>query len=402
MRRQRPELPLVTHSERQTAACPARWLMRYGLGLRRPELSPALYVGSLVHAGIEALTAGLAHDQRRPQHWSLSSASTAIRREAARWMQETVSMRGGIALSDEELTQVDAMTWQADRLLRSYHDRYCAEADWLEIENELSFDVRLRQPVTYGRIPARLGGRIDRVVQRGGQLWIVETKTTSLPLAEWIERHRRSPQAATYAVALAAAGRPHIVGVIYDLIQSRPPKAAIDLEVVKAGSRLAKPSGLPWTTAGSFLGAVTALSQDLDSVDWYRDVHERLMERDQSGFWMRRETLRFEERELYRARVELETDLRRHARWRRLVETYQAPVVSAQLSERDAGTIAAILRGSVEDFPRQPSLCWQYNRLCSYAALCASHSAEDLSPYVMTGSSHGHDELSASSIEDEP
>jgi hypothetical protein len=71
MRRQRPELPLVTHSERQTAACPARWLMRYGLGLRRPELSPALYVGSLVHAGIEALLDGC----RRPSRCEAESPS---------------------------------------------------------------------------------------------------------------------------------------------------------------------------------------------------------------------------------------------------------------------------------------------------------------------------------------
>jgi hypothetical protein len=55
--------------------------------------------------------------------------------------------------------------------------------------------------------------------------------------------------------------------------------------------------------------------------------------------------------------------------------------------------IEQIIRSVSSEFPRQPALCWQYNRLCSYASICSSQAAEDLHRFTTSRSAGGHDEL---------
>lgn len=379
----------ITNSERSTAACPQRWLLRYGLGLRSTETAPALFLGTLVHAGIEALSSPLS-TRNTPRTWSRFLAFDAMERAAATWREETEKSRSGFfaaPLSVEEVETLSHHILTAKRILEGYIARWRDDEDWKVVLNEEAFEVRLRKPRTRGRIPALFAGKVDRVIERGGRLWLVETKTSSVALSEWVERNRRTPQTASYAIALRERGV-EVAGVIFDLVNSKPPKRAEDLEVLKDRSRLAKPPGLPYTTGSEFWQAVSMLGQTLDSVDWYREKHRLLVDRDLSGFWYLRETVLFDDRDLLRTRAELEVSIRKIGAWRILVDRLRR---SLDL-EGDEEAIE-VLERTQTDFPRESSLCWQYNRLCSYAALCSSHRAEDLSRFRRSTSANGHDEL---------
>lgn len=381
--------PTITNSERSTAACPQRWLLRYGLGLRPTETAPALFLGTLVHAAIEALSSPVS-TRNTPRAWSRFVAFTAIEQTASAWRVEVESHRStfiGLPLSVEEVDDLSQQILTAKRIVEAYMARWRDDEDWTIVLNEQAFEVRLRKPRTKGRIVASFAGKIDRVIERGGRLWLVETKTSAIALSEWVERNRRSPQTASYAIALREQGI-EVAGVIFDLVNSRPAKRADDLEVLKDGSRLAKPPGLPYTTAHEFERAVSRLGQTLDSVDWYREKHRLLVNRDLSGFWFLRETVLFDERDLLRTRAELEVSLRKIGGWRVLVDRLR----KALDLEGDEESVE-VLERTATDFPREPSLCWQYNRLCTYAALCSSHRAEDLGRFRRSTSTNGHDEL---------
>jgi hypothetical protein len=379
----------ITNSERSTAACPQRWLLRYGLGLRSTESAPALFLGTLVHAGIENLSSTNCN-RNTPRTWSRFLAFDAIERTASTWRTETEKSRSAYfdaRLSVDEEVALSEQVSTSKRILEGYIARWRDDEDWKVVLNEEAFEVRLRKPLTRGRIPASFAGKIDRVVERGGRLWLVETKTSSVSLSEWVERNRRSPQTVSYAIALRERGV-EVAGVIFDLVNSKPPKRAEDLEVLKDRSRLAKPSGLPWTTGSEFWRAVSMLGQTLDSVDWYREKHRLLVDRDLSGFWYLRETVLFDDRDLLRSRRELEVSVRKIAGWRSLVDRLRA---NLDLDGDDE--LVEVLERTQTDFPREPSLCWQYNRLCSYASLCASHRPEDLARFRRSTSANGHDEL---------
>ena len=379
----------ITNSERSTAACPQRWLLRYGLGLRPTETAPALFLGTLVHAGIEALASTIS-GANSPRAWSRFRAFAAIEREAEVWRVETEKARStffGASLSVEEVDALANQVATAKRLLEGYIARWRDDEDWTLVLNEQAFEVRLRKPRTRGRIPASFAGKVDRVIERGGRLWLVETKTSAIALSEWVERNRRNPQVTSYAIALREQGI-EIAGVIFDLVNSKAPKSAEELEVLKDKSRLSKPAGLPTTTAAEFLRAVTMLGQTLDSVDWYREKHRLLFDRDLSGFWFLRETVLLDERDLLRSRSELEVSLRKIGSWRVLVDRLRA-----NLGLDGDEELVEVLERTETDFPRESSLCWQYNRLCTYASLCSSHRAEDLARFRRSTSANGHDEL---------
>ena len=378
----------ITNSERQAAACPQRWLLRYGLGLRSQESTPALYIGSLVHSAIEAL-------YRLPTTtvWSRLTVRKAIEQEHQRWIDARRESLGGFFdLSLNELQAANEQAAIAARIADAYIAEYRTQ-DWRVVKNEQAFDTSISKQhrMTTGRLTVNLAGKVDRVIEHQGRTWIVETKTSSIPLEEWVERNRRGHQAITYAVALREQGI-EVDGVIFDLVNSKPAKRAEDLAVLKDGSRLAKPAGLPYTTASEFERAVSNLGQNLDSVDWYRPAHQLMRMRDASGFWFRREPLLFDRAEVQRTQREIERSMLEMGKWRHLVDL--AKRATATISDtNEADGIEATLSIVSREFPRQPALCFQYNRLCSYASICASQSAEDASRFVLSRSANGHDEL---------
>lgn len=384
------KLPSLTNSERSSAACPQRWLLRYGLGLRSPASSPAIQVGSFVHAAIERI------NQVGPNLWTRAAANQAIQKarlqsiEDARVILEASSVMLG-SLTEATLL-ADECAATASKIMERYIALWRRDTDWKVHANEKAFEYRMRDPRTGKLAPTMSAGKIDRIIEKSGQFWIVETKTTSIPVAEWVERNRRSPQALTYAAAARHLGFP-VVGVIYDLVNSKPGREATELAVLKDGKRLAKPSGLPYCSASEFRIAILNLHGSLEAgigaVDWYADTLAALEHRDASGFWFHREACYFTEEEIDRAKVEIYAASKKVAAWRKRIAKEQARHTDPASPE----AITAVLRETVDDFPREASLCWQYNRLCTYASLCSTHHPADLLPFGRSASAYGHDEL---------
>lgn len=385
--------PIITNSERSTAACSHRWLLRYGLGLRQHDTTPTLYVGTLVHAAVEAL-----YNLPPGAPWTTSVATTAVQRAAQDYVAKLQAQRGA-ALFGEEVELVTTCTQQATKLACDYvrHWRGLQLAGQLGrmVLNETTFAV---QPGA--KLRAKYAGKVDRVVELHGQLWLVETKTTTLALQDYVARNRWNAQTMAYAVALRKSHNLHVVGVIYDLVNSKPSKAPHELPTLKDGSRLAKPAGLPYCTASTFAQALRTVHQcELDHalqlVDWYQQTYSELVQRDAGGFWYHREPVLFDQHELHRAAGELEAAVARIAGWHRKVD--RLALQRQQDGTLPASEVVRALDALQFDLPREPALCWQYNRLCTYASLCASHSTDDVHKFAATTAANGHEELTHAS-----
>ena len=376
----------ITNSERGTAACSHRWLLRYGLGLRPVAYARPLYLGTLVHCGLEALF----------DAWDLIAALDAVDTAA----ELELAQRGPEALGWQSpygdpaaLDTLREDTATARALVRNYAENWKGLGDWKILAAEKAFSEAIRLPENpKRRSKYRVAGKVDKVAEINGRIWIIEHKTSAGSLAEWSEKNRRNPQGLTYAVALAEHYPQGVAGVIYDLVNSRPPKAAEALAILKSGKALAKVAGLPWTTAPEFEKAIGALADagadPLDGAEWYRDTLAALRERDAAGFWFRREAIPFEPVQVARVNAELYHAAQTIGTWRKVID--KAAGEGGQLAPE---AIPAFLADKGHEWPREASLCYQFNRLCAYASICATGSAEDLAAFAISGSAGGHDEL---------
>jgi hypothetical protein len=387
----------ITNSERASAACPQRWLLRYGFGLRPVGRTRVLDLGTLVHSGLEGYF-GQTED-------CLGAAFSEIDRTHSKELSR--------AQSASEIDQLNAAAYidpisldslaedvaTAKTLLAQYHERWKDEP--LEvIENERTLSARIR--TTGGQRGAHrisYSGKIDKVARINGRLFIIEHKTTS-STGDWIEKNRRSPQAVGYAYLLRENGI-DVDGVVFDLVQSKPPKPPEALPVLKDGRRLAKTAGLPWTTAPNFLRAIQDLGAlstgqpgKLSDCEWYGETHEALQARDESGFWHRREVELFSEESIDRLGRELYHSGTKIRAWRDSILESSDAIREVATSPRLGEVVSEALQKHGSSFVREPSLCWQYNRLCSYASICLSWSPEDVIGFSVDKSKDGHSELS--------
>jgi hypothetical protein len=395
----------ITNSERSSAACPQRWLIQYGIGLRTVGRTRVLDLGSLVHEGLQA------YFGTREKHGTLQDALDAIDKYHASEVKKHKEaansglIDAGSYVSQTQLDDLAEAAQNAKQLMGSYHMTW-TNAPFELVHNEQTLSAAVRKNAKRKSTRTRFGGKIDKVVNYNGRTFIVEHKTTSLPLYEWLEKHRRSPQARSYAWLLSQHGI-EVDGVIYDLIQSKPPKAWDSLAVLKDGKRLAKVNGLIWTTAEEFLIAVkqvglTGLGREgtLDDCDWYRETYDALLARDNSGFWLRREVELFAEHEMERIGAELyraATDIRR---WRDTMDQYRETIDTAAKYYPDKLPVIVedILHDVGSEFPRESGICWQYNRICHLASLCGSWSRYDVQGFTVAGNG-GHTELDADALD---
>lgn len=392
----------ITNSERSTATCPHRWLLQYGLGMRTRKRVRALDLGSFFHEGLDAYygqpcPAGTQVELRDRLADALVAVDRAFTKETASSQGATDSIDPGEYLSPDQIEEMREHAETAKILLGMYHAQWSVD-DFVLLHNEQSLSANVRTFAGNRSTRTKFGGKVDKVVELNGRVFIVEHKTTKTPLVDWYEKNRRSPQARTYAWLLWEAGI-HVHGVIWDLVQSVPPKRWDALPVLKDGKRLAKTAGLPWTTADEFEIAVrqvglTGLGRDgtMDDADWYSETHERLKARDKSGFWLRREVELFSDEEIDRIGEELYRDATKLRRWREATDETRTKILAAPDAKRPE-MVEAALKDIGTDFPRAASVCWQYNRLCPYASICHSWSRYDVLDFRFTSSVGGHDEL---------
>jgi hypothetical protein len=387
----------ITNSERASAACPQRWLLRYGFGLRPIGRTRVLDLGTLVHSGLEGYFG--------PQEDRLGAAFSEIDRthgnELARALSaaETDRLNAAAYIDPSSLESLAEDVATAKTLLVGYHERWKDEPLDV-IENERTLSARIRTTGKQrGAHRISYSGKIDKVARINGRLFIIEHKTTS-STQDWIEKNRRSPQAVGYAYLLRENGI-DVDGVVFDLVQSKPPKTPEALPVLKDGKRLAKTAGLPWTTADNFLRAIQDLGAlltghpgKLSDCEWYGETHEALRARDESGFWYRREVELFSEESIDRLGRELYSSGTKMRAWRDSILESSEKIREAGTSPRLGEVVSEALYRHGSTFVREPSLCWQYNRLCSYASICLSWSPEDVIGFAVDLSKDGHSELS--------
>lgn len=384
---------VITNSERATAACPQKWLLRYGLGLRPASRIRVFDLGSLVHYGLEAYFSP-ASDQNAEQ--ALERGLTAVDRYHSEMLLQARESANLSALGVSGYVDPAVINGLAEdaanakRLLQGYHVAWGAVANWavLSVEGTFSAPISLDDKRLYG---IDFAGKVDMVVEHNDRFYIVEHKTTSMPVNDWYEKNRRNPQTRSYAWLLQQNGIP-VIGVIYDVIQSKPPKNADELPRLKDGSRLAKTVGLPWTTAKAFMDAILSTGGSLTSTDWYADTYTELLNRDNSQFWYGRYVELFETEEIIRTQTEIYYAAMEMRKWKKIADKWHT-IRESEYPENTGMWVEQMLgTKEAEGFIRQSAMCWQYNRLCDYAAICSSHNRHDTQGYTVAGNG-GHTEL---------
>lgn len=404
----------ITNSERKTAACPQKWLYRYGLGLEAEAPSHAMRVGTLVHAGLEVLSDRLhdndpvagANDPKRIAA-ATQRACQAIEREANKVLAE--GQQPGSSVIDPSRPTVDAEAVQeavqeAKALLKRYILEYGADGGFQTVHTEITLRTNAIVPTSGRKSPRTLhAAKLDRIVTIHGQHWIAEHKTTKLSLDDWHRMHRYDPQAPTYAWIAKQELGIDVVGVCYDLIHREIPMLAHELPVTKPtkaepNGRLYKPKegSLPRTTAVEFEKAVLALHPEpvwqtdkdgterviaragLEAVEWYRDVHEALIDRDCSGYWFRREFELFAPGAIERVGEELYYAATRIRRWREAVAPLRERIIKEAAHNGGRAGEAAVHAVALlsSQFERNPAMCRIYNRMCDLADACELGNAD--------------------------
>jgi len=406
---------VITNSERSAAACPQKWLLRYGMGLRPKVRVRAMDLGTLVHAGLEGYFGapeGLASvdpSLQGVQNRSLRDGLLAIQRVADD-LQAQVAQSSVLSTLDPstylDSKQVSALIEDAKiakSILRNYHHRWYQESqEWNVILNEKTLTANVVSPSGNKSKLTVFGGKVDLVVEINGRNFIVEHKTTTLSPDDWIEKNKRNPQTRSYAWLLQQNGI-NIDGVIYDIIQSKPPRTMEDLlenGLINTGKRLAKTTGLPYTTADIFLQVVEEIGLrnnnkigSLDDVDWYRDTFQQLLKRDDGNFWFSRHIELFSDYEIHRTGKEIYYHATQIRQWREHTENFRKDLQDVPANKINQYAEEYLESDEADMFIRQSAMCYQYNRLCDYASLCLSHNAADIIGFSIITEQQGHTEL---------
>lgn len=295
-------LPILTVSRaRSFRRCARHHLLSYEQGFRPQETSNPLAFGSLFHRGLEAWWSG---------HGLL----------------------GALAVMNGNAEGVDAFDLvKAEVLMQGYEARWADDALTMQVERvEAQFERELRNPATGAASRTwRLGGKIDAIVRRNGQLWIVEHKTTSddiSPGSAYWQKLRLDAQVSTYLEGARAIGF-DVVGCLYDVIAKpalRPLKAT-------------PPESRKYTKGG----LLYANQRDSDETpEEYRARLQESIAENPDRYYGRGEVVRLADEE-------------HEAAWD-LWQTGRA-IRDAELANRH---------------PRNPEACFQWSKACEFFDVC--------------------------------
>jgi len=359
------------HHESLAAACPMRWLLTYGLGIRPRQVAIALRRGTLWH--------DLMHT-----YWRASDGDAA-RAQLDCWRDDAIERIGEgtlfsvyrepLAYTDEDVATLHA---QVSGMLAGYVERWADEIAGLElIASEADLRMLVQAPVRRSTVTG-FGGRVDKVVRDGrGQVWVLEHKTSARPLDEWYDLGGYSPQTLRYACLVRAAIGIAPVGVVYDLASTRSRPAVDAWSPIQSGKRMSKvvPEGY---TAEQFIARLAECGFGLDDEEWYRDALERLERNPPERY--RWEWIRFGHDEIRRQEMELyatSTALRRMAEGCASQGAEVAKASDDPVHQRDV--IAEAIRELAGEYPRQGDCCYgRYGSPCSVMAPCQMMSPESL------------------------
>lgn len=297
-------LPLLTVSRaRSFRRCARHHYHAYEQGYRPLESSGPLTFGTLWHKALEIW-------------WSGEEEGTAI---------QFLKAVDGI----DEFTRVALI-----ELLWGYAARWAQEQDMVPLRVEAEFVSPLTNPKTGAASRTfQIGGKIDLIVRdqaRGGDVWLMEHKTTSediAPGSPYWQKLRLDAQISTYLNGARSLGFDP-VGCVYDVAARpslRPLKATpeADRKYVKGSQRL----------------YANQREADETPEEYQRRVRAHILENPER-YYQRGEVVRLD-------------DETHEAAWD-LWQTARA-IREAELEER---------------WPRNPEACFHWNRPCEFFPVC--------------------------------
>lgn len=379
-----------TNSERSALICERLWAIQYGSKFRPKKESPALVMGSIWHEALSSWWTNGADLRLEAAKVAIQSLCDEARvRSEQRPSGFSLDLSNRDALSMDEIGRIESTLLG---MIRSYDEVYrtqdlVLDADEIEVER-LILDAGTVCNGVLVTSPVYYRGKVDKLaVDQYHQVWIVEHKTSSSPLDQWLSRHAYNPQALSYALAVEATVGVRPVGVIYDLSLKEIPPTWEDFKLVKDGTRLSKqtPAG---ASSYAFLDALRLNGFSITDQDWYGtklDALEALEAREGvHSRYHRREIVRFDAQpeKLDRVLGELKAAAIQIAS----METNLRAMRSG--TGRESAIHALALSERVGLFPRQAGACYRYGRLCAYAGMCESPTMESARPFNMLGVKH--------------
>lgn len=330
----------TSNTQRNAAACPRRWMTRYGLGFRPIETPLPLWRGIIWHAMMDHV-------------WDPCDETNERLEEVIR------KYRAPSGFKIQWYPDRDAFEKVMDlfeRMLEDYRARWKDSEKFEVIATELEISHPTENPET-GEPGPVYTGKIDKLVRdRWGQLWIVDHKTTGRPASQWMAKHGESIQALTYGWLVWRSIDERPAGVVFDVasIQERVDKWPKNRD----GS---------WTRripAGITRRAYDSIRDELKLDTVRRDRLERKIY-DVDRFFARHST-RFFPSEIESIGPELFSVASQIQEWRDKFEGL--PDISPLEKIRQHGW----------RWPRVTSLCRQFGRSCEFLDLCSEPCEESM------------------------
>jgi len=410
----------VTNSERGCFyECPFKWLLKYGLQLATKVPPLPLRLGRQWHSLLDLYWV----DGPGAAFKLLRSWESTVRKMGERYdPADSLHNR-----REELLEQLEIL----DGMLVGYHTTY--NRDW-QVFTAVEVVVEARPRPAPGKRRMLWGiyaGKLDKTIEDHGR-WLVDHKSSSYPLIDWRDKHDYSPQGATYAVLMRAAGKP-VEGIIYDLalklapaevgdypvnkdgtLSKKLPKGAVSSTFVEAANqslealrRAAQEAEAEHATALAAWQAASVALEDADGGDavtlkkhlqdakaaagkadnarmkaaklavepqWYREKAAEL--RGQDGRFFRREYIKFTDEELDRAEYEMATVLSTIRQAEKVLLASPA-VAAARATDTPGEPHLDAIADVGRHFPRNGNACTRMGR-CRMMDLCRHQSLESL------------------------
>lgn len=361
---------MLTNSERKTwQACRYKWMLSYGLKLTPPEKPRALRLGTMWHLAMERLAAGQSLEEICGWLDGLAKMETGPTEEGGFWFD----------LNEKHDQRADAIHVQG--MLRRYVAHWGAERRWSPVSPEF----KATATTAPGQSVEGYAGMVDCVAEMGGQIWLIEHKTSSRALSTWLDRNGYDQQGLGYAWLVKKALGLNPVGIIYDLAYSG---AYSTPRQRKDGSPYKVPdSALPQCSLEDWEKACEGHEEE----PWWSRVREGLASLE--GYWFREEVVRFDpgdlerfEEEIHGVIADVRDDVIQLDFMQNALLGTSLDRVPAQL-QPDAVQRLLTSRAASR-FSRNPGSCWAYNRPCPYEDLCKNRSAEAAARFMVRRSTH--------------
>jgi hypothetical protein len=354
----------VSHSEIEAfQLCLVKWFLIYVVGLGVLRKTSAQSMGSMWHTLIQ-------------DWWSINAKPCGMGDPDAgmdlvgHLLSDWIDQR--LEFDDEEEVKAQAsVLWS----LRHHYGRtYRLQRLYLEGSPETKGHGGLPVGPKGHASPAvgYKGYRDTDARDEHGRLWVVESKSTSKALDQWLSQHAHSRQPFGYSWLAAMEHGEAPVGIIYDLAlrTKKPIPRATDWPLVAKDTRLSKTAPAN-VSAETFLKALEIHGFSIEDQPYYGETLAKLKNKP-DPFLMRKKIL-ISRNEVDYILSELHTMALAIRRAR--AQMTDRSFASTQMDFEDQSHRQAVGRYIADNIgrcPRNPSACWSFQSQCPFALICAN------------------------------